>query len=303
MRLSDRIICMRKSLILLLFVLCFTACTIPHITPTETPTPEPTATETPIPEPTPTTPPAAAKVNGLYIAIEDVDCRSAQLRDAYEQLGKNVPGNDELREEALNDLIDETLFLSAAQLRGISPTAADLESKKQELCESLGSCDALYNWQNRNHYTEASFQRALERETAASNMRETIFASLKDAEQLHVYRIWSDRRSDLTEAQNRLNLGISFIDVARNYDVATGGDMNWFPRGVLFSGELEEKIFSLNTGEYTDILEADGVYNIFYVADKQTGREMEMQVQQIAQRKALSDWLEEQRKQAEIEIL
>ena len=79
--------------------------------------------------------------------------------------------------------------------------------------------------------------------------------------------------------------------------------MSWFPRGILFSQELEDKIFALNPGEHTEILEIDGVYNIFFVAEKQTGREMDTQVRQLVQRQALSDWLEEQKSQAVIEIL
>ena len=170
------------------------------------------------------------------------------------------------------------------------------------MCIELGSCDALHDWQRQNHYNEDSFRRALERETAAAAMRETIFAKLKDTELLHVYRIWSERRSDLDEVRNRLGMGVSFTELAKNYDAVTGGDMSWFPRGILFSRELEDKIFALNAGEYTDIIELDGVYNIFYAAEKQTGRDMDTQVRQLAERKALSDWLEEQRRQADIEL-
>ena len=296
---------MKKSL--LLIVLCLaaflSACSVPHTDPTATPTEEPTPTETPIPEPTPTLPPAAARVNGLVVAIEDVDLKKAQLREAYEQLGEEVPDDNALREEALQDLIDETLFLAAAQLHGVAPSAVDLETKTQAMCIQLGSCDALHDWQRQNHYNEDSFRRALERETAASSMREIIFDQLSRTEQLHVYRIWSDRRSDLDEVLNRLNMGVSFIEMAKNYDEVTGGDMSWFPRGVLFSQEVEDKIFLLNAGEHTDIMEIDGVYNLFYVAEKQSGREMDTQVKQLAQRKALADWLEDQRKQASIEIL
>ena len=248
-------------------------------------------------------PPSAAVVNGIYIAIEDLDTKVRQLRDAASELGEDVPGDDELREEALQDLIEETLFLYAARKNGCAPTDADLDAQIQSLCDKLGSCDALHNWQSENHYSEDGFRRALERESAAAAMRETIFASLKNTEQLHVYRIWSDRRADLDEVVSRLNMGISFIELAKNYDAATGGDMSWFPRGILFSKELEDKIFALNPGEHTEILEIDGVYNIFFVAEKQTGREMDMQVEQLAQRKALSDWLEEQKSQAVIEIL
>ena len=284
-------------------MLLFSACSVPHVDPTPTATEIPEPTETPIPQPTPTIPPSAARVNGLYIAIEDVDGKKAQLRDAYEQLGEDIPDDGLLREEALNDLIDETLFLSAAQMRGAAPDEVDLDTQTQALCISLGSCDAVKEWQSKNHYSEDSFRRALERELAVANMREIIFEQLKDIEQIHVYRIWSSRRSDLDEVLSRLNMGISFTEMARNYDETTGGDMSWFPRGVLFSKEVEDKIFALNAGEHSDIMEIDGVYNLFYVAEKQTGRSMDTQVAQLAQRKALSDWLEEQRNQADIVIL
>ena len=298
---------MSMNKILLLFVLSLmillSACSVPHADPTSTPTEEPVPTETPTPQPTPTIPPSAARVNGLYIAIEDLDGKKAQLRDAYEQMGEDIPEDGLLREEALNNLIDETLFLSAAQMQGVAPDEVDLDTQTQALCVSLGSCDAVKEWQSKNHYSEDSFRRALERELAAANMREIIFEQLKNEEQLHVYRIWSYRRGDLDDALNRLNMGVSFTEMARNYDEATGGDMSWCPRGVLFSKDVEDKIFALNAGEHTDIMEIDGVYNVFYVAEKQTGRSMDTQVEQLAQRKALSDWLEDQRNQAVIENL
>lgn len=302
---GDRIMSMKIFLILFVLSLMFllSACSVPHADPTSTPTEEPVPTETPTPQPTPTIPPSAARVNGLYIAIEDLDGKKAQLRDAYEQMGEDIPEDGLLREEALNDLIDETLFLSAAQMQGVAPDEVDLDTQTQALCVSLGSCDAVKEWQSKNHYSEDSFRRALERELAAANMREIIFEQLKNEEQLHVYRIWSYRRGDLDDVLNRLNMGVSFTEMARNYDEATGGDMSWFPRGVLFSKDVEDKIFALNAGEHTDIMEIDGVYNVFYVAEKQTGRSMDTQVEQLAQRKALSDWLEDQRNQAVIENL
>ncbi len=296
---------MKKSSLVFIFciLMWFTSCSVPRTEPTPVPTDTSEPTETPIPEPTPTIPPSAAVVNGLYIALDDLDARTQQLRDGYEQVEGKVPGDAELREEALQDLIDETLFLSAARNVGLDPSAEDLDALTQGLCDTMGGCDALHSWQSQNHYNEDSFRRALERETAASNMRSTIFASLKDAEQLHVYRIWSYQRSDLNNVMNRLDMGVSFIDLAKNYDEATGGDMSWFPKGVLFSQELEDKIFALNAGEHTEIIESAGVYNVFYVAEKQTGRAMDSQVEQLAQRKALADWLEEQRQQAVIEFL
>ena len=293
----------RTVILFTLMILLLCSCRVPHEPAVPTPTETPPATETPVPEPTATIPPSAAVVNGTYIAIEDLEARIRQLKDVYPQLGEPVPNDNDLREEALNALIDETLFLTAAQKSGTAPTPGELDGLTQELCAELGSCDALRSWQEQNHYSGESFRRALERETAISRMRESIFARLKDMEQMHIYRIRSDRRQDLDEVMSRLNMGISFTELAKNYDDVTGGDMSWIPRGVLFSKDAEDKIFALNTGEHTDIMEIDGTYNIFYAADKQSGRQMDTQVEQIAQRRILADWLEEQKNAAEIEIL
>ena len=289
--------------LLLILILLMSGCSLfgKKAEPTATPTPE--ATETPTPEPTPTMPPSAAVVNGIPVTLEDLDAKTAQLRDAYSDLGEDVPGDDALREEALNDLIEETLFLSAARRSGTALSNEALDGKVESLCASAGGCDKLREWESRNHYNEESFRRALERESAVSIMREVILEGLKDMEQLHVYRIQSSRRADLDDVNSRLGMGISFSEMAKNYDAVTGGDMNWFPRGVLFSEDIENKIFALNPGEHTEIIEINGSYNMFYVAEKQTGRAMDMQVEQIAQKKAIADWLEKERNSAEIIFL
>ena len=293
----------RLFILMLLTVLILTACSgLPGKTePTATEMPP---TETPEPTPTMTPPPSSAVVNGLYIWNDDVDLKKQQLREAYETLGEEVPADDALREEALNELIDETLFLAAADERGLRPSDEELDSRVRELSEEMGGDDKLREWRDKNHYTEESFRRALERELAASKMRSVIFdEKLANVEQIHVYRIQSDDRSDLTEVLSRLDMGLSFIDLAEEYDSVTGGDMSWFPRGVLLDQDLEDRLFGMNAGEHTDIMEINRSYNLFYVAEKQTGREMDMQVKQIAQRQALAEWLEEYRAGASIEIL
>ncbi len=293
----------RLFILMLLTVLILTACSaLPGKTePTATEMPP---TETPEPTPTMTPPPSSAVVNGLYIWNDDVDLKKQQLREAYETIGEDVPADDALREEALNELIDETLFLAAADERGLRPSDEELDSRIRTLSEEMGGDDKLREWRDKNHYTEESFRRALERELAASKMRSVIFdEKLANVEQIHVYRIQSDDRSDLTEVISRLDMGLSFIDLAKEFDSVTGGDMSWFPRGVLLDQGLEDRLFGMNAGEHTDIMEINRSYNLFYIAEKQTGREMDMQVKQIARRQALAEWLEEYRGSASVEIL
>lgn len=296
-----------KKILLFLVILCCSSCSVVERftatkTPTQTPTPE--ATETPMPTLTPTPPPSAAVVNGVYIWLDDYNAKREQLRDAYSEIGETLPADDALNREALNTLEDETLFLAAAIRDGIAPDAGNLDERINRLAESMGGMDALRAWQNANHYTEDGFRRALEREVSAEKVKERLFSEkLPTIEQLHVYRISSDVRNDLTEVQNNLGLGFAFETLAANEGDETGGDMGWFPRGVLFYPELEDVIFSLEAGSVSDIIEHEGTYSLFYVSEKQTGRQMDAQVKQIVCHALVSEWLANERNNASIELL
>ena len=296
-----------KKILLFLVILCCTSCSVMERftatkTPTQTPTPE--ATETPMPTLTPTPPPSAAIVNGVYIWLDDYNAKREQLRDAYSEIGEAIPADDALNQEVLNSLEDETLFLAAAIRDGIAPDENALDERINRLADSMGGPDALRSWQNANHYTEEGFRRALEREVAAEKVKERLFEEkLPTIEQLHVYRISSDARNDLTEVQNNLGLGFAFETLAADEGDETGGDMGWFPRGVLFYPELEDAIFALEAGSVSDIIEREGTYYLFYVAEKQTGREMDAQVKQIVCHNLVSEWLANERNNASIEHL
>lgn len=297
---------MKRMLWILICTLLLSSCSLiggigKEKTPTETPTPE--STETPIPTPEPTAPPSAAVVNGEYVWLDDYNAKRDQLRDAYAELGEEVPGDEDLSKEAIDSLVNETLFQAAAVRSGAVPSDAELDERIRKLADEMGGADALRDWQNRHHYTEESFRRALKREIAEGTIREQVCAEkLASMEQVHVYRISSTARGDLTSVQNDLGLGFSFVELAKKKDTLTGGDMSWFPRGVMFAKDLEDAIFALEPDSVSDILEHDGTYYLFYVAEKQTGHAMDAQVEQIVRSSIMDEWLANERSQASVEI-
>ena len=292
------------SFILIFFSSCSIVNKVIHPatkTPTSTMTPEETAT--PVPTLTPTPPPSVATVNGLYIWKEDFETTLENLRQAYAETSQETVPEDEMKQEALDKLIDETIFLSAAQTAGFVITPAELDTRIQTLTTQSGDENAVKNWQNQYHYTDEGLRRALEREIASSWMREKIFSkNLNAVEQIHAYQILATDSADANDVKTKLDLGLPFLDLAKEYDPLTGGDMDWIPRGILVYPALEEALFALEPGTYTDVIETKIGFHILYAAEKTSDRELDSQTLQILQHKTLESWLQEQRSKAEITI-
>lgn len=82
-------------------------------------------------------------------------------------------------------------------------------------------------------------------------------------------------RDRIEEIHALLKKGASFEQLARSRSEADsardGGDMGWVGRGIL-STDLEEVVFSLEPGEFSEILEQkraeDVVYRILYAEER-----------------------------------
>ena len=295
--------------LLLLISIPLTACSSINqifnpVTATPTATLTPTITPTSLPTLTPTPPPSVAIVNGIYIWQEDFDLTKANLESAYLETSGKTLSETELEQEALQSLIDETIFQSAAINQGINLTEEALNSRIQKLIEDAGGEEAFHLWLDENHFTESSFHRALSREADAAAVRETIFSEkLSNVDQIHAYQILTTTRSDAAAIKTKLDLGLSFLDQAKSNDEITGGDLDWVAHGILVYPQLEEALFALQSGTYTDIIETDIGFHILYAAERSTEHELSLQTRQILEHKALADWLAEEKSTADITYL
>jgi len=116
------------------------------------------------------------------------------------------------------------------------------------------------------------------------------------------------------EVYAQLKKGAKFDDLAKKYSegptAANGGDLEYFKRGTL-SKELEQKVFALKPGEYTEPIRTNQGFVILEVSEHQTPgipplKEVENRVQeQVYMQKmqpALRDYLMKLREEAYIDI-
>src|SRR5579875_1532889 len=111
-----------------------------------------------------------------------------------------------------------------------------------------------------------------------------------------------------------LQKGGNFADLAKQYSdgptSALGGDLEYFKRGTL-SKELEDKVFKLQAGQYTEPIRTNQGFVILKVTEHQTGgvpplKDVEQQIEQqiyvTKMQPALRDYLTKLREEAYIDI-
>ena len=256
-------------------------------------------TQTPIP-PTPTPPPLAAIVNDEWITEEEFLAEVDRYRAAQGALGNEVNAND-AAQVVLEDLIAQVLLAQAARAEGFEIAEADLRSRLDALASDVGGVDALAAWQSEHGYTDGSFQSALKRAAEAAWMRDKIITAVPGtAEQVHARQILLYNEDTARKVADQLDAGANFADLAVLYDPNTGGELGWFPRGYLLEPELEEAAFSLEPGQYSDVIASEVGYHILLVVERDSQHLLSPDAYLVMQEKALQDWLAQKRTESDI---
>jgi peptidyl-prolyl cis-trans isomerase C len=290
---------LRHSLFQLTLILALglSACASISGTPV-TPTPA-LPTQTPIP-PTPTPPPLAAIVNDEWVTEEEFLAEVDRYRAAQEALGNEV-STEVAAQIVLDDLIAQVLLAQGARAAGFEMTEADLGSRVDALASEVGGADALAVWQSEHGYTDSSFRFALKRAAEAAWMRDKIIAEVPGtAEQVHVQQILLYNEDTARKVADQLSAGAQFADLAVLYDPNTGGELGWFPRGYLLEPELEVAAFSLEPGQYSDVIATEVGFHIILVAERDPQYPLSPDAYLVMQEKALGDWLTQRRNESEI---
>jgi peptidyl-prolyl cis-trans isomerase C len=99
----------------------------------------------------------------------------------------------------------------------------------------------------------------------------------------------------------QLEAGLSFSELARRYDPDTGGELGWFPRDYLFEQELEDVAFSLEPGQYSEVISSNVGYHIIQVIEREEEHPLSPDAYLVLQEKALQEWLVAKRSAVTIE--
>ena len=220
-----------------------------------------------------------AKVNGEEISKEDL----------YEAMLTNN-GRD-----VLDRLIMNRLVIQEAEDRGIVVSEEEIDAEIQKVIDESFHGMEEYFQQALSEYgiTEEKVREELKtelflRKTAESELNITeadereYFSANQEAfnirEQVEARHILLDDLEKAEEVLEKLNDGRDFAELAREYSTdqssaVQGGNLGFFERGRMVP-EFEEVAFSLEKGQYSDVVESPFGYHIIEVLDRQDAREV-----------------------------
>jgi peptidyl-prolyl cis-trans isomerase C len=204
----------------------------------------------------------------------------------------------------LDDLVNQTLLAQAAAEAGFVVDEDLLQERFDSLAAQLGDQQFLLDWITANGYSEQSFRQDLARAIAATWMRDQIVASVPgETEQVHALQILLYNSEEANEVYAQLNSGADFVVLASEYDPVGKGDIGWFPRGYLTDIKLEDAAFSLQPGEYSNVIETDKGFHIMLALERTPAKPLEPDARLALQTQALLRWLTIQRDQSDIRVL
>jgi peptidyl-prolyl cis-trans isomerase C len=259
---------------------------------------------------TPTDVPLIATVNGEPISLAWYQAELARLQAAVNTPASTPTGSPSGTEMAtedeqavLDELIDQTLLAQGAAEAGYHMDEAMLLERYDRLVAAVGSPQALQNWMAKNGYNEESFRQDLERSLAAAWMRDQVIAAVPEAaEQVHARQILLNTADEASQVLADLTAGKDFADLAVAYDPLAGGELGWFPRGYLFDKALEDAAFSLQAGEYSQVIETLSGFHILQVIERNPQQPLSADARYVLQEQALQEWLAQRRSQSDIQV-
>jgi peptidyl-prolyl cis-trans isomerase C len=284
----------------LLLVLIISACTASGKLNLLPASPTPTATPTASPTPTATPVPLAVSVNGEGIPIPEFAAELARYQQAQTTLGNTV--SLETATQAVRDeFVDNLLLAQAAAAKGYKVDDAALQSRIDSLDSQIGGSDKLAAWEQAHGYTDEDFRAGLRLQMAAALMRDQIAASVPaTAEQVHVKQILLYNAEAAQQALGYLKAGWNFNDLAAQYDPVTKGELGWFPKGYLTDQAIETAAFTLQPGQYSEVIQAPAGYDILFLVERDPAHLLSPDALLTLQEHAVQTWLAQQRNESKI---
>ncbi|HEX2696064.1 MAG TPA: peptidylprolyl isomerase, partial [Anaerolineales bacterium] len=118
--------------------------------------------------------------------------------------------------------------------------------------------------------------------------------------QVHVQQILLYNQEDAQATLDQLKGGADFNDLAAQVDPNTRGDLGWFPKGYLLDSKIEDAAFSLQVGQFSDVIQTDAGFHIIKVLERDAQHPLSPDAYLTLQELALKDWVAAQRSQATI---
>jgi len=241
-------------------------------------------------------------VNGKPIQAEKVYSVWQMNKLMLQQRGRTLnPMEDQmLKSQSLQVVIADELLYQTAQSLHVTATPTDIDAEFKQWRARVGSEENYKGFLANSGMTETDVRHELERNFITTKYRKSLAAGqgvteeqakdyyaknpdvFKVPEQAHAQYILvkctdrdpesvrADAKNRAEEARKKAAGGEDFGALARQYSqdgtASRGGDIGFFPRGVMFP-KFEEIAFSLKPGEVSQVFQTPTGWNILKLVE------------------------------------
>ncbi|MGD2143091.1 MAG: peptidylprolyl isomerase [Anaerolineae bacterium] len=273
--------------------------------------PDPTATSSP---PSPTSErPLAARVNGESVYVSDFKRELEQYRASLEAQGVDLSsqeGQQKLADASrwiLDLMIEQKLIEEAAEQAGVEVTADMVDEYMHAVAAESGGEQAFRAKLEAWGETYDDARREVRAQLVGMSMTERIVAGVPEsAEQVHARHILVDTAAEAERIRVQVEAGADFVALAKAHsqDRSTrenGGDLGYFPRGILLASEVEEVAFSLQPGQFSEVITSAMGYHVVQVVERDPDRSIGLEDLQLLRERAVQEWVDGLWAQAEVD--
>ncbi len=290
-----------------------------------------------------------ARVNGKPIYAEKVLSVYEMNKDMLQQRGRTLNATEDqaLKSQSLEAVVADELFYQAALAKGFTASPTDVDTALSQFKVRAGSEENYRKFVADSGLTDTEVRAEVARNLQTEAYRKSLFAGrsvtddeakkyydtnapkgmFKAPEQVHVQYILVkvaekdpesvrlDARTRAEEAAKRASAGEDFAALAKQYSqdatAARGGDIGFFPRGVMFP-KFEEVAFSAKPGDVSSVFETPKGFNVMKVLEKkpETNRsydevktQLKLEMGRLMQEDAVRSKIRELATAAKIELL
>ena len=246
----------------------------------------------------------AADVNGTFILYPDYlkALKAAEKFYAKQKVQglPNIPSSEKMQQIVMEDrLIENVLVKEIAQNYNVSVVSAEINAKMDEIIASKGSASEVEKFlQDYYDLDIAEYKKYfIEPNLYYDKTNEAI-----EEDDL----INGEAKKKIQEALNKLRNGEDFAKVAAEYTEDQDALGNKLTKENFLRGELpkdiEDQLFGMKAGDYTDILTLPGALVIFKLDNKDEAKGVLSINKIVIKIKTITDLLKEQKNKAQIKI-
>lgn len=243
--------------------------------------------------------------------------------DALSQEGINGKTiGEDLRDNIINKLITESLIEKEMEETGLLISDEEIQENIDKYKDSLGGEESYQDFISNNKLTEDYFKENIRKTLLLEKHKEYVKDNfnIDDGEAL---KYFNENKEDLVEIKAShilfsneddakrvkadLDKGGNFEEIAKkesldSVSAVNGGDLGYFSRGNMIP-EFEDKAFSLNVGEISNVLKTEVGYHIILVKDKKLDfKDLKDKTIKMLKEQKYLEYLEDLRENANITI-